>query len=108
MKNEVAIKQVGNPNVLTFDFSNFEENINEGNSLVLENEDDVECEEFNLPKTTKDLCHELFSIDGIFEINLFTKRIFITKLSSFEWKDLLPKIIKALKKIFGGDLETTN
>lgn len=98
MKNKnklIEIKKTNNANLIILILS--EQIINDVRGYHIESIDDVEYEDFNLPEEVKNICKEIFSIDGIFEIQLNTQEISVFKTNKADWGIIEPKIVSIFK-----------
>ncbi len=90
-KLNIEIIKTGNENLIILKMS--EQILNDTKGYILENIDDVDYEEFNLSDDIKDLCRKLFSIKGVFELQLNLRQISVFKTNEADWKIVEPQII---------------
>lgn len=70
---------------------------------LIESVEDVDFEKFNLQDETKNLCKKLFSIEGVFELELHPHQILVFKENKADWEILEPQIISAFEEFLDYD-----
>lgn len=90
-KLKMEIVKTGNENLIILILS---EQIVKGiRGYILETIEDVDYEGFNLSEETRNICKKIFSIDGIFELELNQHQISVFKTNKADWKILEPQIV---------------
>ncbi len=89
-KFKIEILKTGNKNLILLILS--EQILNGTKGYIIENIEDVDCE-FNLPEETRNICKKIFSIDGIFELQLNKHQISVFKKNKADWEVIEPQIV---------------
>lgn len=103
-KFKIEIVKTGNENLIVVKL--LEPIINDTKSYIIESVGDVDCEEFNLQDEIKDLCKKIFSIEGVFEMELHSHQVLVFKEKNADWEILEPQIILVFEKFLNFDTIT--
>lgn len=90
-KLEIEIVKTDNINLIIVKV--LKQIVSDTRGYLIESVEDVDFEKFNLQNETRDLCRKLFSIEGIFELELHPHQILVFKENKADWKMLEPQII---------------
>ena len=91
--NKLKIEIVKTDNVNLIIVKVLEQIVGGTRGYLIESVEDVDFEKFNLQDETRDLCKKLFSIEGVFELELHSHQILVFKENKADWKILEPQII---------------